>query len=239
MSAPAPREVPPLRPVRGLTRGFVLVSVLEILLQIVLLGLVIGGLVSPDLLDVSLGVGLVAGLIYGAVTVTARVLGSMVLSAHVINLKRLGMQGMRLSGSAWLIFWMPFITRPLWVLAYVLFADLIGIQAIWLVVVGVALLGSVLLHELWRASAPDQISHWQHVPLSGVVVSWGAATVVDALIPVVQPFGILATIVLVRRLVDRSRDKAVVVAEVRLPGEGARATADAAADLPLSAGSAP
>ena len=239
MSPPASRERPALRPVKGLTRAFVLVSVLEILLQVVLLGLVIGGLVTPDLQDVSLLVGLVAGSLYGAVAISARILGTLAMGVHVGNLKRLGMQGMRLSGWAWLVFWMPLVTRWVWVLAYVQYREVVGIQAVWVLVAAAAVFGGVLLHELWRASAPDQIEHWRHVPLSGVMVAWSAATVVDALIPLVQPFGILATIVLLRRLADRSRDKAVVVAEVRLPGQGATATPDAAADLPLSAGSAP
>jgi len=231
--------LPTLRPVKGLTRWFVATAVLDILFQLAVLGLIIGGIVSPYLLGAGVMVLLVVGPAYTLVSLAQRVLGSLALGRHVGNLRRMGITGQRLSPWAWLVFWLPQPTRFLWVLPYVFLRDQPWSHAVWVVVAVVAIVGSLLLHEVWRATEPDQIDHWRQVPLSGVVVGWGAATLVDALIPVVQPFGILATIVLLRRLSARMRDKAVVVAEVGLPGSQASATSDAGSDLPLSAGSAP
>lgn len=216
VARPAPYVAPPLLAVGGLSTGFTVLSVLEILLQAVLLGLLVFGLVSPDLVGTSATLIAICTSAYLIISLVGRILGSVVLLRQQINLARLGIEGMRLAPFAVAIFWVPLFVRGVWVLPYVLFPELVGVQAVWVLAAIVAVLTALPLHELWRASAPDQIEHWRYVPLGGPVVGWTVATVVDSMIPLIQPFAIWASVVFVRRLDQRVQDKRVVVGELRL-----------------------
>lgn len=235
MSSPSrPLRPTPLLAVRGVNLAFIVVSVLEIVLQLGLLALIVFGLVSPDLVSTSVTLLAVYVPVFAVVALAGRVLGTVALLRQVHNLRRLGVEGLRLSVFSVGIFWLPLLLRPAWLLPWVLLPQQPGAHAIWAVALLVAVLGALPLHEVWRASAPDQLEHWRYVPLSGPVVGWTVAAVVDAAIPLVQPFAVWASIVVVRRLASRVRDKQVVVHEVDLLASRAEAR-----ELSLHAESAP
>lgn len=201
-------------------------TLVELVIQVAVLGLAIGGLISPEVLLAALLPVLLAGGLGVAITLATRIIGTILLLRHVGNLRALGIEGMRLAPASFLVMWMPLLTWPAWLVGFVLLEPPLS-WGVWAGVAGMAVLGMLLLHELWRATAPDQMDHWRFVAASGVVVGWGVATVIDGLLPAVYPFGLVACIVLARRLESRMNDKAIVVRELGLLAARASATATA------------
>ncbi|MFK7927442.1 MAG: hypothetical protein AB8H79_04600 [Myxococcota bacterium] len=222
------------RTTQSLTNGFVALTLAELVLQVGALALILGQIISVGWLMEAYGtwVLIVLGL-SGLITLSARVVGSLVLARHGRHLRDMGVPKMRLTPWAWIVFWLPLPIGGLWAAGLLqLEASLMLGGTLGLLVLIVVTLGVVVLHEIMRASAPDQMTHWRFVPLSGVVVGWGVATAIDAVIPIISPLGLIASIVLVRRVGSRMRDKAIVVRELGLLAAkaSARATAPEASE---------
>ena len=203
------RPPAPLKSTRGLTVGFTALAVLDLGFVALVLAGVIAGLVQPEGLGALTIVLGVTGATWLLIGLGERVAGTLLMMRHASNLSALGVQGLRLTPMAWLALWLPLPLRLTWVVPY-LYADVPWVHAIWLLPTVVVVGCGALLHELWRATEPDQHDHWRYVPLAAPVISWTFASLLDVVIPLVQPFGLIATIVLLRRVENRMVDKAIV-----------------------------
>lgn len=199
----------PLRSTRGLTSTYTALALLDLAFVALVLGGVVAGLVQHEGLAALYVLVAVTGGTWVLIGIGERIAGTVLMARHVANLRALGVEGLRLSPLAWLALWLPLPLRLTWVVPY-MWPDLPWVNAVWVVPIVVIVVCAALLHELWRATEPDQHDHWRYVSLAGPVISWTFASILDAAIPLVQPFGLIATLVVLRRIESRMVDKAIV-----------------------------